>query len=251
MRTKEQLLSALREQLALEYNCGADAFLQTEAVVTSPANREGRRRFSNEAFFFKMVTLGGNAVISADERTHAWLKRFAAGKEGHWLFEHPHLREMDVYLQGFGKRLNQTHHMFLPLTEALPTRTQCEILPFEREDLRPFYPNTDFPNALAPSLEAMRPDMLAFAAKDGGQIIGVAGASADAPLWWQIGVDVHPAYRKQGLAAHLVSLLRGEVEKRGCIPYYGTSLSNLASKGTALHCGFRPAWVETETVEVE
>ncbi len=58
-------------------------------------------------------------------------------------------------------------------------------------------------------------------------------------------------YRGRGIARTLVSLLRDEVFRRGAIPYYGTSLSNLPSWKTALASGFEPAWVEAEASEIE
>ena len=89
--------------------------------------------------------------------------------------------------------------------------------------------------------------MLAVAAMDRGNIIGLAGCSADCPRMWQIGIDVLPPYRRQGIGAALVGLLKDEVFRRGAIPFYGTSLSNLGSWKIALKCGFYPAWVEIES----
>ena len=62
---------------------------------------------------------------------------------------------------------------------------------------------------------------------------------------------VLPEYRGRGIGRTLVTLLRNEALRRGAIPYYGTSLSNLGSWKTALHSGFVPAWVEAETRKVE
>ena len=42
----------------------------------------------------------------------------------------------------------------------------------------------------------------------------------------------------------LVGLLKNEILKRGILPYYGTSLSHIASQRVALGAGFAPAWVE-------
>ena len=81
------------------------------------------------------------------------------------------------------------------------------------------------------------------------QIIGLAGCSADTTLFWQIGIDVLPAYRGMGIGTKLVQLLKNETFRRGAIPFYGTSLSNLYSWNIALNCGFYPAWVEIETIE--
>ena len=89
--------------------------------------------------------------------------------------------------------------------------------------------------------------MLAVVAMDGGKIMGMAGCSADTPELWQIGIDILPEYRGCDVAKTLVTLLRNETFRRGAIPYYGKSLSNLPSWKTALGCGFRPFWIEAES----
>ena len=86
--------------------------------------------------------------------------------------------------------------------------------------------------------------MLAVGAYDGGQLIGLAGASADCDPMWQIGVDVLPAYRRQGVAAALTGRLAGEVFARGKVPFYCCAWSNVASARNAIASGFRPAWVQ-------
>ena len=62
-----------------------------------------------------------------------------------------------------------------------------------------------------------------------------------------IGYYISPEYREKGVAKTLVTLLKNETFQRGAIPYYGTSLSNLASWKTALSSGFAPAWIEVES----
>ena len=81
--------------------------------------------------------------------------------------------------------------------------------------------------------------------------MGMAGCSADSPQLWQIGIDVFPEYRRRGIGTTLVKLLRNETFRRGAIPYYGTSLSNLRSWKIALASGFKPTWVECETSRIE
>ncbi len=107
----------------------------------------------------------------------------------------------------------------------------------------------EFSNAICDRFRPERPEVLAVVALDGEKIIGMAGCSADVADLWQIGIDVLPEYRGHGVARTLVTLLRDEAFRRGAIPYYGTSLSNLASWKTALSSGFEPAWVETEARE--
>ena len=77
----------------------------------------------------------------------------------------------------------------------------------------------------------------------------MAGCSADTPELWQIGIDVQEQYRGRGIGTYLVTLLKNETIRRGKIPFYGTSLSNLPSWRIALNSGFFPAWIEVETIE--
>ncbi len=53
-----------------------------------------------------------------------------------------------------------------------------------------------------------------------------------------------PEYRGRGLGTLLVRNLAAELEKRGKLPFYYSSLSNLHSQNIAAACGFRPAGVD-------
>ena len=77
----------------------------------------------------------------------------------------------------------------------------------------------------------------------------MAGCSADTPDMWQVGIDITDKYRGKGFGTYLVTLLKNEILRRGKLPFYGTSLSNLHSQNIALNCGFFPAWIEIETIE--
>ena len=196
-----------------------------------------------------MVTLGGNAVMCADERMHEWLRKWSAGKEGIWLFEHEHLMELESELQKYGKKLWQSHHMFLPKPEMCNPEITFEVKWFEQEELKTLYGREEFSNALCEKFLPERPDMLAVGAMQDDRIVGLAGCSADTKLFWQIGIDVLPECRGTGIGTKLVQLLKDEVFRRGAIPFYGTSLSNLRSWNIALNAGFYPAWVEIETTD--
>ena len=213
------LLSHLKAQLALEYNCLPQDFDRDAPVITTPKANPGRRPYSPEPRFFSMATLGGNAVISADPCLHPWLKQWSAGREGIWLFE---------------------ENKPSPPPIDFPTRW------YEQEDI-PSIPDKDtFSNALGG--HAARPDVLAVAALEGSQIIGLAACSADTPALWQIGIDVLPGHRKSGIGRRLVQLLKDEILRRGKIPFYGTATANLPSQRIAASCGFFPAWVEIVSI---
>ncbi|MNC57225.1 hypothetical protein D3C75_1068720 [compost metagenome] len=81
-------------------------------------------------------------------------------------------------------------------------------------------------------------------AYDGSKLVGLAGCSADCETMWQIGVDVDPAYRRQGIASAITSRLALEIMERGKVPFYCAAWSNIKSVRNAIKSGFRPAWVE-------
>jgi len=112
----------------------------------------------------------------------------------------------------------------------------------EQKDIPPLYQFEGFRNALGYDINHPRPDMLAVLAKKGGDIVGIAGASDDCAKMWQVGMDVLPEYRNNGIAAYLVNRLTLEIMKRGFVPYYGTASSNIASQRVAHRAGFYPAW---------
>ncbi len=87
-------------------------------------------------------------------------------------------------------------------------------------------------------------DVLAVGAYYGDRPIGLAGCSADCDTMWQIGIDVLPDYRRQGIAAALTRTLAWEILQRGKVPYYCRVWSNIPSARNALRSGFYPAWVE-------
>jgi len=233
----------LYKLLALEYNCLPEDFLKSENVLTEPELHEGRRVYSSEKFFFHMATTGGNAVITADKSLHGFLNEFMEGKTGHFLFEIPNLLPLEAELNKHGFTFTQTYHMFLPSRDVQPEK-QFPVKWFYDGDIRQFYGDERFPNAICPEYKLERPDRIVVCAYHGDEIIGMAGCSEDAKGWQQIGIDVMPKYRSMGVGTCLVAMLKREILKRGEIPFYGTSVSNYHSWNIALNCGFRPAWVE-------
>ena len=249
--TKDEIARKFMEQLALELNCAPEDFSREETIVTAPVLHENRRRFSDKPFFLQMATFGGGAVISAEEALHPWLREWTKGKRGFWLFEQHNYFELGLQLRKYGYKMALTHHMFLPAPKPAAVETDLPVRWLEQADISPFYGREEFSNALCDRFHPERPDVLAVLAMDGEEIMGMAGCSADTPELWQIGIDVLPRYRGRGIGKTLVALLRNEAFRRGALPYYGTSLSNIASWHVALASGFLPAWVEAEAREAK
>lgn len=243
-RKKYDYLEKLYGLLSKEYNCTPEDFTKQENVLTPSALLDGRRRYSEEKYFFHMATLGGNAVLTAEECLHPFLKEFIKDRTGHWLFEFPNLLPLEQELNRFGYTLTQTYHMFLPAAMVEPETSFPVKWFYGREEIAQFYGDERFPNAICSEYLPHRPDKIVVCAYDGDNIMGMAGCSEDAPGWQQIGIDVMPEYRSQGVGTYLVTLLKNKILDEGNIPLYGTSLSNYHSWNIALNCGFRPVWVE-------
>ena len=122
-----------------------------------------------------------------------------------------------------------------PLSCQYPTRL------LEPNDFQSYY-LPQWHNALSEQRRHL--DRMAIGAFDGGQLVGLAGCSADCDTMWQIGVDVLPAYRRQGIAAALTSRLAVEILKREIVPFYCCAWSNIRSARNAIKSGFKPAWVQ-------
>ena len=232
----------LFEQLSHEYNCAPSDFTSPENILTLSKYSEKSRAYSDEKPFFHMVTTGGNTVITAEECLHPFLKEFMK-KTGIFLFELPNLLPLEKELNRFGHTLTQTYHMFLPSQEVLP-RIDLPVKWFREEEIHSFYGDERFPNAICDEYKPRRPDRLAVCAYDGDSIMGMAGCSEDAKGWMQIGIDVLPQYRSEGVGTYLVTLLKNKILEQGDIPFYGTSVSGYHSWNIAINCGFKPAWVE-------
>ena len=118
---------------------------------------------------------------------------------------------------------------------------------YEEKDIEAFRGDERFDKAF--SFKPMTPDVLGIGAIENEEVIAMAGASADSPEFWQIGINVLPAARGKNLGVQLVTRLKNEILKRGKVPYYGTSFSHTLSLRIAVKSGFIPAWTELITAE--
>lgn len=240
-------LFSLFQLLAREYNCSAEAFNLSDNILTTYPEDVTVRRTVLDDRFFRMVTTGNNAVITANEVLHPYLRHFIKDKVGHWLFELPNLLPIERELNGYGYTLTQTNHQFLSDKSVSPRLNipvkwlyDREVTELDRCGL--------LPNAIQiPEISCKR---IAVCAMDGNTVMGIAACHETSPGWMQIGVDVSPAYRSRGIGTYLVTLLKNRVIEQKHIPYYDTSISNYHSWNIAINSGFKPTWLEIGAVKI-
>lgn len=242
MYTKTETLQIAKAQLALDYNCQLPDFEKERNTIVENNLIEGRRIYDNDGCFFKLLCFGGKAIISTSPMMMPWCKEKLQNRDAAWIFEYPKLRAIDKKLNEFGHEIADIHHYYLPNADGTWIEPISSVKWYETEDILQFENDDRFGEAFA--FDENHPDILAVAAFDGDNIMGMAGASADSKIMWQIGIDVLPEYRGRGIGTNLVILLKNEILKRGKIPFYGTVDSHFHSQNIAVSAGFFPIWAE-------
>ncbi|WBW99371.1 GNAT family N-acetyltransferase [Oceanirhabdus sp. W0125-5] len=249
MYTKNEILNIVKRQLALDYNCQLLDFEKEGNTITENKLLEGRRINESDGCFLKIISIGGRAIICADEKIRPWLEEKILKQNASWLFDYGKLRAIDNKLRDFGHEIDEMPHFYLPNPVTCEVKPITTIKWFEKEEILQFKGDSRFEQAFV--FDETCPDVLGVAAIEGDSIVGMAGASEDSNTLYQIGIDVVPEYRGRGIGTNLVALLKQELLKRGKVPFYGTSVSHIISKNIAISAGFFPAWAEVYSREVE
>ncbi len=244
--TNKEILRIAMEQSARDLCAGASDFERQENVVVISHENELARRYLKLPFSCQLVSYGSNTVASVSpefrELTEKYINKYPVEHQ----FETPNLHVLNAELERKGHRICFMAEYFLPDVDILRQRTVEDACPYRTKvltqvDFQDLY-LPEWSNALCESRKHL--DVLGVGAYDGDKLVGLAGASADCDSMWQIGVDVLPEYRRQGIASALTSRLALEILSRGKVPFYCAAWCNVKSVRNAIKSGFRPAWVE-------
>ena len=256
-KAKEHSMNEIfMNQLALDFCCSPREAADEKNHFTVYSPLEGRRRFREEEdCCLKMAVVGGKLLCTGKEQVVEACQKKLDKEAPEWLFDAEGLMKIAEILRPRGYRIKAVHPFFLPSeagqTEAakvLKRKNPADEIRFvwyEKEQIEQFRGDERFTNAY--SFCETAPDVLGIAAVREGEILGMAGASADSETMWQIGIDIVPAYRRGGIAVCLVTMLKEEIIRRGALPFYGTAMSHIGSQRVAVGSGFVPAWAELVT----
>lgn len=245
----EEILEIAMRQSAIDANCEAKDFCKCENVIVLSKKGENARKYLELPFYCNLVSYGNNIVASVDLEIKDIVSDYIKKYSIEHCFETPNMHVLNDELQKRGKRVCFMAEYFLPdmnVIKPLPCDYNIKILDATQfEDLY----KPEWGNALCEKRKHL--DVLAIAAYDKDRIIGLAGCSADCETMWQIGIDVLPEYRKQGIASALTGRIAIETLKRGKVPFYCAAWSNIKSVRNAIKSGFKPAWVEMTAKNIE
>ena len=249
--TQNELFQTALRQSAIDLNCRPEDLTSGKKLVVHSAPHPAARAYLKLPFSCNLVSYGGGVVASVSPEAESIVTAYIQKYPAEHLFETPNLHVLDDALAPLGLRTCFMAEYFLPdLTALQPLACPYDLRLLEPAAFRHLY-LPQWSNALSDKRPHL--DVLAVGAFDGETLVGLAGCSADCETMWQIGIDVLPAYRRQGIAAALTARLALECLNRGKVPFYCAAWSNIPSVRNAIKAGFRPAWVEltvksTETV---
>lgn len=250
--TNQEILKIAMEQSAKDLCANASDFEKRENVIVLSRINGDARKYLKLPFSCQLVSYGNNVVASVlpeyKEITESYINKYPTEH----LLETPNLHVLNDALIAKGQKICFMAEYFLPDINILqPLDCPYELRILTQNDFADLY-LPEWSNALCKDRKHL--DVLGIGAYDNGKLIGLAGCSADCDTMWQIGIDVLPEYRRQGIASALTSRLAIEIIKRGKVPFYCAAWCNVKSVRNAVKSGFRPAWVEMtakpcETVE--
>lgn len=240
--TNEDILRVAMRQSSVDLGCALQDFLQKENKIVISKQNVGARKYLELPFECNLVSYGNNIVASVREDIKDTVKDYIGRYQTVDCFETPNLNVLSEALARYDLKICFMAEYFLPdvtLLQKQHCAYQTRLL--TQKDFANLYVS-EWSNALCEKRKEL--DVLGIGAYDNGKLIALAACSADCDGMWQIGVDVLPNCRRQGVATALTSNLALEILKRGKVPFYCAAWSNIKSVRNAIKSGFRPAWVE-------
>ena len=244
--TNKEILKIAMEQSAIDLGAEASDFEKEENTVVLSKENEAARKYLKLPFSCQIVSYGGGAVASVTPEFFDIARDYVHRYPVEHLFETPHLHVLNEALLKKGQKICFMAEYFLPDLDVLYAKESETAIPYEmriltQKEFADLY-LPEWSNALCEKRKHL--DVLGVGAYEGDRLVGLAGCSADSESMWQIGIDVLPAYRRQGIASALTRRLAILALERGKVPFYCAAWCNIKSVRNAIRSGFRPAWVE-------
>ena len=240
--TNDEILKIALQQSAYDCNCSPQDFLSSKNKIVLSKPNDKARVYVPLPLECDLVSYGNNIVAQVSSRLKKPVAEYIAQFPLEHCFETPNIHVLDEKLAEFGYKTCFMAEYFLPdITQLQAIECAYELRVLYPADFSKFY-KPKWANALCKDRKEL--DVLAVGAFDKGKLIGLAGASKDCEMMYQIGVDVLPAYRRNGVASAVTSRLALEILNLGKVPFYCAAWSNIKSVRNAIKSGFRPAWVE-------
>lgn len=264
MRISRESMDRMKKQIALDCNLEEAVRINENMYLAPSVQLEGSRIIDKLDPFYRVIVFMGAAYVMADEQILPKMEALIKDYPPEWMFRYSRLRNMDRLLHEYGREIVDTHIYFLPDADAPGMEIPEEFIWYDESGIARMKEHNQFTAALAYS--PTQPDVIAVAAPVPGKITsvstdepgydeegscynqknlkGMAGASQDGRYTKQIGINVLPDYRGEGLAVKLVTALKQRIMEQGDLPFYGTGEAHAISRSVGVRSGFLPAFAE-------
>lgn len=223
---KNEEIQMIQKYLSNLYNC-QESDLDNETILFTVND-------ASEEPYIKIVAYKKCVVVCTSSDIRSRIENLLAGKTRDEIFECPF-----VY--------GQTIH-YVPSLENMEEPEFPKTYTYELlgdADINKLIEVKGFDNSLVFDEDGTTSAKLVFVAKKDSEVIGIAGAGVVTDEIWEVGIDVKPEFRNCGLGSALVKKLTLEILKRGIVPFYSASVTNVASQMVASRAGYIPCWVDT------
>ena len=240
--TNDDIFIIAREQSAEDIGCMSDDFLKNENIIVPLKMGINARKYIRAPITCNLVSYGNNIVAAVSDEVSVLVSEYINRYEFYHCFETPNIHWLNDRLVEKGHKVCFMAEYYLPNIDRIPDlKCSYEMRVLEQKDFGKLY-LPEWSNALCEDRKEL--DVLGVGAYDGDTLVGLAACSADCENMWQIGVDVLPTFRRQGIASVLTSRLAKEILAREKVPFYCSAWSNIRSGRNAIKSGFLPAWIE-------
>lgn len=240
--TNQDILKIAMEQSAIDANCRVEDFMRNDNVIVESVKNTGARKYLQLPLPCNLISYGTNIVASIDMQYKQIVESYINTYSIEHCFETPNMHVLNEAFEKHGMQTCFMAEYFLPDVNNLsPLNCQYDMKILTDKDFTSLY-LPRWSNALCEKRKEL--DVLGIGAFHNEKLIGLAACSADCETMLQIGVDVLPEYRRQGIASALTSRLAIEILNMGKVPFYCCAWSNIKSARNAVKSGFKPAWVE-------
>lgn len=220
---KEEIINKIKNYLSIKFNCDRNNLDKKGLNIIKNTS-------SNK---LKILLFYDFILVSTSENLYDLVKEKLYNKNVYEIFEFPLVYGQSIYYIPDLKRLTK----------------QEELAEFE---FKVYDGNTSeielsegFENAITFDKNGKCISNIAYLAYHNGEIVGVAGADKINEDIWEVGIEVLPEYRKEGLATILSQNLTIKILEKGIVPIWCASSTNIGSQAVASRSNYIPLWVES------
>lgn len=220
---KEIMINKIKKYLASKYACEISIF-DTNGLNIIKNNEKNKLKI---LLFYDLI------LVSSSKNIYDFTKENLTNKNIDEIFEFPLVYGQSIY--------------YIPDLSKLEKEEEPEKFKFKLFDGNTSEINLSkgFENAITFDEFGNCVSDVAYLAYFDNKIIGIAGADKVNDEIWEVGIEVLPEYRRDGLGTILTKNLTIKILEKGIVPIWSASATNIASQAVASKSNYIPLWVES------